>query len=498
MLSWTPPPNASRSGSSASSGSAPIGPNDGTPVEALRDQAHDRGLEDDRVYHYGIFALYRTADGRLIASRGAYIVGHAVAAGRDVLEPSLSRPGTGRSDLVAAAGSRRRSRSSDRSGRSPIRPATGSSRRRPTRWTGDWLPRASGNGHARRDPPAVGICLLHADDRLGGLLTVGQTAVFGRARPDGPPRGPIGQGRQVYLRWTAGTRRGEDPRPLQARVVPARSGRPRRRSPRPCRREGYTRHGLDPADPARRRGRAVARRGLLASRCATAARSSRRGSSRRPGRSCRGRIPRSPSRTTAAARLLRPELVGGLPHRPARRRRSRRRPWSPTRGPCPLSVDDGEIVAHFPAARDGETFPIRAEDRPPRPPLPGLRRSPGPIPTACRRSASATPRRKGRGFRADWQSRSLRETASCDDRSADRFSPVGHSARMNRIDGLVLRARDSTARRGADPLARRAIQDGRDESIQPRRRRRVREREPQHGDGPARPVATRCCTTSSR
>ena len=26
----------------------------------------------------------------------------------------------------------------------------------------------------------------------------------------------------------------------------------------------------------------------------------------------------------------------------------------------PLSVDDGQIVAHFPAARDGAQFPVRA------------------------------------------------------------------------------------------------------------------------------------------
>ncbi len=72
-LSWTPPPGAHEVRVVRRRGVAPTGPKDGDRVEALRDRAHDDGLEDDRVYHYGIFAIYRLPDGRLVPSRGVFV-----------------------------------------------------------------------------------------------------------------------------------------------------------------------------------------------------------------------------------------------------------------------------------------------------------------------------------------------------------------------------------------------------------------------------------------
>ena len=95
LLWWTPPANCVEVRVVRKLLSAPIGVNDGTPVASLRDSAHDRGLVDDKVYHYGVFTLYRTADGRLISSRGAYISAAPAAPVAIVLEPSLSRAGDG-------------------------------------------------------------------------------------------------------------------------------------------------------------------------------------------------------------------------------------------------------------------------------------------------------------------------------------------------------------------------------------------------------------------
>ena len=66
----------------------------------------------------------------------------------------------------------------------------------------------------------------------------------------------------------------------------------------------------------------------------------------------------------------------------------------------PLSVDDGQIVAHFPPGRDGAHFPIRSRFNLSQH---GARVFPDPNlePDASPRSASATPRAARRGFEAN-------------------------------------------------------------------------------------------------
>ena len=48
------------------------GPRDGSIVESGPGSAIDRGLEDGRVHHYGVYALYRAPDGRLHPGPGAF------------------------------------------------------------------------------------------------------------------------------------------------------------------------------------------------------------------------------------------------------------------------------------------------------------------------------------------------------------------------------------------------------------------------------------------
>jgi len=72
-LSWTPPPGVTDVRVVRKRGGPPAGPQDGDRVEALPDSAHDHGLEPDRVYHYGIFAVYRQADGQATASPGVRV-----------------------------------------------------------------------------------------------------------------------------------------------------------------------------------------------------------------------------------------------------------------------------------------------------------------------------------------------------------------------------------------------------------------------------------------
>jgi hypothetical protein len=72
-LSWTPPEGILGVRVVRKPGAPVEGPRDGLPIEATEDGALDRGLDDGRVYHYGIFALYRGPDRRPHPSRGVFV-----------------------------------------------------------------------------------------------------------------------------------------------------------------------------------------------------------------------------------------------------------------------------------------------------------------------------------------------------------------------------------------------------------------------------------------
>jgi hypothetical protein len=72
-LSWSAPPGMLGVRVVRKPGAPVEGPRDGIPIEALGDSALDRGLDDGRVYHYGLFALWRGPDGRPHPSRGVFV-----------------------------------------------------------------------------------------------------------------------------------------------------------------------------------------------------------------------------------------------------------------------------------------------------------------------------------------------------------------------------------------------------------------------------------------
>ena len=72
-LSWTSPPGAQDVRLVRKVGSPPTGPDDGQVVPTVRNHAHDLGLDDDRVYHYGLFARYKGPDGKMKPSRGVFV-----------------------------------------------------------------------------------------------------------------------------------------------------------------------------------------------------------------------------------------------------------------------------------------------------------------------------------------------------------------------------------------------------------------------------------------
>ena len=129
-------------------GALRAGPKDGERVESLREEAHDQGLEDDRVYHYAIYALYRMPDGALHGRRaGVHVAAQPHPPVAALAAPRLSQERDGRvrlawdepragtvkilrtaRPLAAAPGDRLSARRRPRRSR-----ATGSTRSAPTR-----------------------------------------------------------------------------------------------------------------------------------------------------------------------------------------------------------------------------------------------------------------------------------------------------------------------------------------------------------------------------
>ena len=90
-LRWDPPPNASEVVVTRSESAPPRSPADGQPVPVRASgQAEDHTPANGRLYHYGVFALYRDHTGRLIYAPGAFISAMPEAAPQPIAELKIS------------------------------------------------------------------------------------------------------------------------------------------------------------------------------------------------------------------------------------------------------------------------------------------------------------------------------------------------------------------------------------------------------------------------
>ncbi|MFO0889390.1 MAG: hypothetical protein U0790_09655 [Isosphaeraceae bacterium] len=133
-LSWIPPHGAFEVRVVRKRGIAPAGPRDGDRIAAGLDQALDTDLRDGEVYHYGIYAIYRTPDGRRYPSPGVVVAA--------IPRPPTPAPAAPRLLLTLGEGSAWTGPNRDegpsvscgRIGPCPSRPATSSARPRPSVW----------------------------------------------------------------------------------------------------------------------------------------------------------------------------------------------------------------------------------------------------------------------------------------------------------------------------------------------------------------------------
>lgn len=179
-LSWIPPHGVFEVRVVRKRGAPPSGPRDGDRVGASLDQSLDTELQDDQVYHYGIYAIYRQSDGRRFPSPGVVV---AAIPRSPILPPNpprllLTPDGRVRLDWIEPA------RGSVRILRTPrplpYAPGTVITLAQAEQLGGHWITILGPDRAEDSAPPGNGLCHYTPLLAMGGNLTVGHGAVLSR------------------------------------------------------------------------------------------------------------------------------------------------------------------------------------------------------------------------------------------------------------------------------------------------------------------------------
>ncbi len=202
QLSWTMPASACGVRVVRKAGSDPTGPDDGEIIESLREHAHDRGLRDDRVYHYGIYALYRTSEGRLAASRGVTVSAMPHAPVRGIGGLSAAEEPDGRVRLTWREPERGQVRILRTSQPTGLPSGTRLGPGEAEALEGHWLDVTETDHAFDARPPEMGVWHYTPMTSWAGQLTVGESTVFSRV-PDPTDLRASREGGSalVRLRW---------------------------------------------------------------------------------------------------------------------------------------------------------------------------------------------------------------------------------------------------------------------------------------------------------
>ena len=356
-LSWTLPDHASGVRVIRNRARRPINDRDGEALEALPNRAIDRGLDDDRAYHYAVFCLYPAPDGVERMSRGVAAVAVPHAPVEPPATPALTPGPDGQVRLSWKAPARGSIKVLRTVKPLPIDPGDRLPAASTATWEGEWLD-ATGPDHADDpSPPPIGVCYYTPILEWAGEMTIGFPAKYSCvADPSDLRAVRAGSGGRVHLRWRW------SPQGTESRVV-AKAGSPPLGADDPeavgagVSDEEYSRLGyfaitLPPGVPgpwhlavfsvATVQGERVVSPGL--------------------DPTARTVVPGPNPEVTVSYTLRRPGFAGR-----AWSLTFRTDPVGSTIPPTalvthprtvPLSADDGEIVVRFPAAQDGETFAI--------------------------------------------------------------------------------------------------------------------------------------------
>ncbi len=199
-LCWTPPRGAVEVRVVRKRGGRPNNPQDGERVDSTLEQAHDRGLNPDRVYHYGIFAVYRTPDGRAVASLGSFVSAQPHTPVHTPGAPTVIAEPDGRVLIRWVEPSRGLLKLLRTTSPPPHPPGTRLTPAQVSALTGDWV-EVNGQDHTFDTPPAVGVCYYSPMTVWGGMTLVGHPATYSNLTDPTDLRAARAEGNQVHLRW---------------------------------------------------------------------------------------------------------------------------------------------------------------------------------------------------------------------------------------------------------------------------------------------------------
>ncbi len=358
-LSWTLPDRAAGVRVVRNARRRPGHDRDGDILEALPGGLVDRALANDRAYHYAVYALYAPPGGGELEASGAFASAVPAPPAEAIPTPILSPELDGRVRVSWPRPPRGTVRVIRTTGPLPLEPGERLPAGQVADWAGTWLDQSGGDFAEDPAPPSVGVCYYTPVIAWAGSATVGHAARYSCvADPSDLRAVRVGGGGRVHLRWRWSAQGSE------ARVV-ARAGAPPVGADDPdgiasgVSDEEYSRLGYFaitmPTTPSGPWHLAVFSVAVVGGEEVVS-----------PGLdpSARTVVPGPNPEVTVSYALRRPGFPG----------RSwsitfRTEPAESTIPPTalvvhprtvPLSPDDGEIVARFPASKDGESFAIRS------------------------------------------------------------------------------------------------------------------------------------------
>ena len=360
-LSWILPPGAEGVRLVRKEQADPRDPFDGVTIPAHRDRAIDTNVREDVVYHYGLFTLYRNPrrPDKLRASRGVFTTAWPRGLVETVAELRIERDERGRVHLFwdrPRKGKVQIIRTLESLGRAPGDPISHAVAKS---IEGTWLPQVAADHTFDPDPPSLGVWHYTALIAYGGAFVVGAEAVLSYlADPTELRADRIGRSGKVKLRWNWGQAGTKTLLVWRLGTDPASPDDPDAQHLMIDELDYYRQGRVILSLPETPSGSTWRVRAF-----AVAEVGGRRQIS--PGLHPTSRVEIAPTYQEVELRyqLRRGWLSGGwkvvFHTTPAG---SKVPPTALVSHPraVPMTVDDGDIVDRFPAAHDGDAFPIRA------------------------------------------------------------------------------------------------------------------------------------------
>lgn len=178
-MSWIPPHGVFEVRVVRKEGSPPSGPKDGLRIAATLDQTLDTAVHHDQVYHYGIYAIYRTPEGKRYASPGVITSAAPQAPIGPAPAPRLTLTASGAVEIDWIAPPRGTVRILRTARPLPLPAGSLITAAEVEQYQGSWIEAVSSDRAVDPQPGPPGACTYTPLLARGGAFTVGHGAVLG-------------------------------------------------------------------------------------------------------------------------------------------------------------------------------------------------------------------------------------------------------------------------------------------------------------------------------